>query len=183
MVSFRSNASPLRACGARRTNLYPAGYNPFQAPSCAARAPRGMGPFSTAASFSHVEIRSHIHLGFISSFYRYLIVRSSPFEDGTSRHHASFKITPKRHQQLACQHHDGDAADAAFRGTDTRPEPDAQIAVGLIAQPQPGEFDPGGSPLAVAGLADPLVMGHVSALKRARRVADITRQLAAIVEV
>src|ERR1700740_2529472 len=84
---------------------------------------------------------------------------------------------------LACQRHDGDAADAAFRGTDTRPEPDAQIAVGLIAQPQPGEFDPGGSPLAVAGLADPLVVGHVSALKRARRVADITRQLAAIVEV
>src|SRR5258706_11934672 len=84
------------------------------------------------------------------------IVRSSPFEDGTSRHHASFKITPKRHQQLACQRHDGDAADAAFRGTDTRPEPDAQIAVGLIAQPQPGEFDPGGSPLAVAGLSEPL---------------------------
>ena len=88
-----------------------------------------------------------------------------------------------RHQQLACQRHNGDAADAAFRGTDTRPEPDAQIAVGLIAQLQPGEFDPGGSPLAVAGLADPLVVGHVSALKRARRVADITRQLAAIVEV
>src|ERR1700719_5661 len=100
-----------------------------------------------------------------------------------ARHHASFKITPKRHQQLACQRHNGDAADAAFRGTDTRPEPDAQIAVGLIAQPQPGEFDPGGSPLAVAGLADPLVMRHVSALERARREADITRQLAAIVEV
>src|ERR1700688_1121414 len=77
----------------------------------------------------------------------------------------------------------GGAADAPLRGTDTRPEPDAQIAVGLIAQPQPGEFDPSGSPLAVAGLADPLVMGHGSALKRARRVADITRQLAAIVEV
>src|SRR6202030_4558732 len=100
-----------------------------------------------------------------------------------ARHLASFKITPERHQQLACQRHDGDAADAAFRGTDTRPEPHAQISVGLIAQPQPGEFDPGGSPLAVAGLADPLVVGHVSALKRARRVADITRQLAAIVEV
>src|SRR4029077_13857725 len=57
-------------------------------------------------------------------------LRSSPFEDGTSRHQASFKITPKRHQQLACQRHDGDAADAALRGTDTRPEPDAQIAVG-----------------------------------------------------
>jgi hypothetical protein len=62
-------------------------------------------------------------------------LRSSPFEDGTFRHHASFKITPERHEELACQRHDGDTADAAFRGTDTRPEPDAQIAVGLIAQP------------------------------------------------
>src|SRR5262249_12772280 len=39
------------------------------------------------------------------------------------------------------------------------------------------------SPLAVAGLADPLVMRHVSALERARRVADITGQLSAVVEV
>src|SRR5450631_610482 len=64
---FRSKASPLRACGTRRTNLYPAGYNPSQGPSCALRGrglQGGMGPFSTAASFSHVEIRSHIHLGF-----------------------------------------------------------------------------------------------------------------------
>jgi hypothetical protein len=50
-----------------------------------------------------------------------LIVRSSPFEDGTSRHHASFKITPKRHQQLACQRHDGDAADAERRMTTQKP--------------------------------------------------------------
>ena len=62
-------------------------------------------------------------------------VRSSPLEDGTVWHQASFKITPKRNQQLACQRHDGDAADAALRDTDTRPEPDAQIAVGLIAKP------------------------------------------------
>jgi hypothetical protein len=34
---FRSKASPLRACSTRRTNLYPAGYNPFQGPSCALR--------------------------------------------------------------------------------------------------------------------------------------------------
>src|SRR5258708_14329749 len=107
----------------------------------------------------------------------------SPFAAGCSRTHASFKITTKCQQQLACQRPDGDAADAAFRGTDTRAEPDAQIAVGLIAQPQPGEFDPGGSSLAVASLADPLVMRHVSALEWARREADIARQLAAIVEV
>src|ERR1700680_2099075 len=97
MVSFRSKASPLRACGARRTNLYPAGYNPFQGPSCAlrgARAPRGMGPFSTAASFSHVEIRSHIHLGSHKLLLSVFDLHSSPLEDGTSRHQASFKITP-----------------------------------------------------------------------------------------
>ena len=52
-----------------------------------ARAPRGMGPFSTAASFSHVEIRSHIHLG------SHMLLLS-PLEDGTPRHQASFKITP-----------------------------------------------------------------------------------------
>src|SRR5215813_4749216 len=51
--------------------------------------------------------------------YRVFGLRSSPFEDGTLRHHASFKITPERHEQLACQRHDGDTADAAFRGTDT----------------------------------------------------------------
>ncbi len=71
----------MRACGARRTNLYPAGHNPSQGPSCALRGrglQRGMGPFSTAASFSHVEIRSHIHLGFISSFYPVFDLRSSP---------------------------------------------------------------------------------------------------------
>jgi transposase len=72
---------PLRACGARRTNLYPAGYNPVPRSLmrvARARAPREMGPFSTAASFSHVEIRSHIHLGFISSFYRCLIFVRHP---------------------------------------------------------------------------------------------------------
>src|SRR5580704_3647401 len=147
-----------------------------------ARAPRGMGPFSTAASFSHVEIRSHIHLGFHKLLLSAFDLRSSPFEDGTLRHHASFKITPKRHQQLACHRHDGDTADAAFRGADTRPEPDAQIAVGLIAQPQPGEFDPSGSPLAVAGLADAPLARRAPALERARRDANITRQLAPVVE-
>src|SRR6202008_1642549 len=109
-------------------------------------------------------------------------LRSSPVEDGTSRHHASFKITPKRHQQLARQRHNGDATDAAFRGADTRPEPDAQIAVGLIAQPQPGEFDPSGSPLAVAGLADPSLVRRAPALERARRHANKTRQLAPVVQ-
>jgi hypothetical protein len=81
-------------CGARRTNLYPAGCNPFQGPSCALRgqrAPRGMGPFSTAAFFSHVETRSHIHLG---SHKLLLSVQSLTLKEGASRHQASFKIAP-----------------------------------------------------------------------------------------
>ena len=59
-----------------------------------ARAPRVMGPFSTAASFSHVEIRSHIHLGYHKLLLSVSGVRSSPFENGASRNQASFKITP-----------------------------------------------------------------------------------------
>jgi hypothetical protein len=54
------------ACGARGTNLYPAGCNPVPRSLmrvARVRAPRGMGPFSTAAFFIHVEIRSHIRLG------------------------------------------------------------------------------------------------------------------------
>src|SRR3984893_12490624 len=186
IVSFRSKASPLRACGTRRTNLYPAGFNPFQNPSCALRGRGLQGGWDLSLPrrvSALARCRSHIHLVSHKLLLSVFDLRSSPLEDGTSRNQPSFKITPQRHQQLACQRHDGDAADAAFHGTDTRLEPDAQIAVGLIAQPQPGEFDPGGSPLAVAGLADPLVMRHVSALERARREADITRQLAAIVEV
>ena len=38
-------------------------------------------------SFSHVEIRSHIHLG------SHMLLLS-PLEDGTPRRQASFKITP-----------------------------------------------------------------------------------------
>ncbi len=75
-----------------------------------------------------------------------------------------------------------ETADAAFRGTDTRPEPDAQIAVGLIAQPQSGEFDPVARPLRLPALQIAWSC-DTPALERARREADITRQLAAIVEV
>ena len=58
-----SKASPLRACGALAAQTYiRPGITRPKVPH--ARAPRAMGPFSTAASFSPVEIRSHIHLGF-----------------------------------------------------------------------------------------------------------------------
>jgi hypothetical protein len=49
-----------------------------------ARATRRMGLFSTA-SFSHVEIQSHIHLGSHKLLLSVFEFRSSAFEDGTSR--------------------------------------------------------------------------------------------------
>jgi hypothetical protein len=62
----------------------------------------------------------------------------------------------------------------------------AAMEVTKWLKPSDRNFNPhtsGDHPLAVASFTDALVMRHVSALKRARRVADITRQLAAIVEV
>ena len=59
-----------------------------------ARAPRVMGPFSTAASFSPVETRSHIHLGSHKLLLSVFGVRFLSFENGASRNQASFKITP-----------------------------------------------------------------------------------------
>src|SRR5258708_29390103 len=145
MVSFRSKASPLRACGTRRTNLYPAGFNPFQNPSCALRG-RGLQGGWDLSLPRHLSAlarcRSHIHLGSHKLLLSVFGLRSSPFEDGTSRHHASFKITPERHHQLARQRHDGDAADAAFPGTDTRPEPRAQIPVPSSTHPPPPTSPP-----------------------------------------
>ena len=58
---------------------------------CEGAGSKGMGPFCTAASFSQVEIRSHIHLG---SHELLLSVHSLPLEDGASRHQARFKIAP-----------------------------------------------------------------------------------------
>ena len=115
---------------------------------CEGAGSRGMGPFFTAASFSHVEIRSHIHLG--SHMLLLSPLRTAPRGPGQFQDNA---ITPP----AACAPMPRwRLGDPAFQ-VDTRPEPDAQIAVGLIAQPQPGEFDPGGSPLAVASFTDALV--------------------------
>jgi hypothetical protein len=78
---FRSKASPLRACGTRRTNLYPAGYNPFQGPSCALRGLglQGGWDHSLPRRLSAMSKSGHTStLDFISSCYRYLIVVRHP---------------------------------------------------------------------------------------------------------
>jgi hypothetical protein len=92
---FRSKASPLRACSSRGTNLYPAGYNPSQGPSCALRGRglRGRWDHSLPRRLSAMSRSGHTStLDFISSCYRRWV--SLPFENGASRNQASFKITP-----------------------------------------------------------------------------------------
>src|SRR4029077_7164085 len=118
----------------------------------------------------------------INSFYRCSDRCWLSLEDGPVRGDAALEIAPQRHQQLARQRHHGDAADAALGGADTVAVPDAQCAVGLVTQPQPGELHHGGAPLTVAGLADALLARCAPALERARREAQITAELAAIVE-
>src|SRR5208282_3154561 len=108
---------------------------------------------------------------------------SSSLENGTLRYHAGLQVAPQGHQQLARQGHDGDAPDAALDGADPLAEPDAQGAVGLVAQPQPGKFHHGGASLAIAGLADSLLARHAAALERARRKADVAAQLSTIIKV
>ena len=92
---FRSKASPLRACSSRGTNLYPAGYNPSQGPSCALRGRglRGRWDHSLPRRLSALSRSGHTStLDFISSCYRCWAFL--PFENSASRNQASFKITP-----------------------------------------------------------------------------------------
>src|ERR1035438_2076545 len=147
------------------------------------RAPRGMGPFSTAASFSPpLQPVTHPTLDLINSFCRRSDRCWLPLDDGTLRCDAALEIAPQRHRQLTRQRHHGDAADTALGGADTVAVPDAQCAVGLVTQPQPGKLHHRGARLAVAGFADPLLALRSPALERARREAQITAELAAIVE-
>src|ERR1700730_2700224 len=143
-----------------------------------------MGPFSTAASFSHARYRSHIppwNLGKCSCWFARGLLPSA-LENGALRDHAGLEIAPERHRQLARHGHDHDPLDAAFRVADALAEPDAQSAIGLVAQPQPGQFDHGLAGLGIARLADALLAHGTPAAERAGWHPDIAANLAAIIE-
>ena len=91
-------------------------------------------------------------------------------------------VTPQRDHQLARHCHDGDAADAALEVADPLAEPAAQLAFGLMAQPQPGELDRERAGTAVAGFADALLAPALAAVVRRAGQPEIAADLAAIVE-
>jgi hypothetical protein len=80
-----------------------------------------------------------------------------PFENRAFRNQAGREKAPQRHHQLARQGDDGNAFDA-FAGVGRAfAVPTGECAVGLVDEPQPGQFDGGVAGTAIAGLADPLL--------------------------
>src|SRR5208282_4127676 len=103
-------------------------------------------------------------------------------QHGAGGHHAGLEISPQRHHQLAGERHDGDAPDAALEVAHPLAEPAAQFAVGLMGDPQPGEFDGELAGAVVAGFADALVAPALAAVVGHPDEPEIAADLAAIVE-
>src|SRR5258707_7235284 len=88
-------------------------------------------------------------------------------QHGAGGHHAGLEISPQGDHQLARHCHDGDASYAPLDVARPLAEPKGQIAVGLMLDPQPGEFDGEFAAAVIAGFADalvaltgPAVVGH-----------------------
>jgi len=65
----------------------------------------------------------------------------SSSHNGICRYQTSLEIAPKGNQQLACHRHDRDTSNAALGGPDALVKPDTQRTIGLVAEPNPGQFD------------------------------------------
>src|SRR5258708_7431098 len=103
-------------------------------------------------------------------------------QHGAGGHHAGFEISPQRHHQLARHCHDGDASYAPLDVAHPLAEPKGQIAVGLMLDPQPGEFDGEFAAAVIAGFADALVALAVPAVVGHSDQPEIAADLTAIVE-
>src|SRR6185437_891825 len=97
-------------------------------------------------------------------------------------HQTCLEIAPERNQQFACDCDDRNPPNTTLEFANAITEPDAQIAVGLMPQPQPRELNHHGASFGVARLADTLITAHRAALKMRRRQTDVARQLFAIVK-
>ena len=102
--------------------------------------------------------------------------------NGTRRDQAGLKIAPQGNQQLTCHRHDGDPPNTTLGGPDALVKPDTQRTIGLVPEPDPGQFDHHCAGLRIASLADTLVAAHGTALEMARRQPNIAPELLAIVE-
>src|SRR5271166_4184992 len=97
-------------------------------------------------------------------------------------HHAGLDVAPERDQQLSRHRHDGDPPRASLQRADALAEPCRERAVGLVAQPQPGELDERRARAWIAGAADAAVAVQTSALVRHGCDADVAGELPAVGE-
>ena len=105
------------------------------------------------------------------------------FEGGALRQLTAFQVMPERDQQLARQRDDADFMESRAAGAEALLVPLAEGAVGLKAQPAPGDLDRHGPHQGVAGLADTLFMILAAALKGRGRQPGQRADLAAVMEV
>ena len=73
------------------------------------------------------------------------------------REFSLFDVLPQRHHQFASQRHDANSAQSPAPRGKAFLVPLRQRALGLVLQPQPGQFDAQRTQAAAAGFAQPLV--------------------------
>src|SRR6266852_924688 len=171
-------------CGKIRITLYPVGRDgPDPNSSCTGegKADRRRDP-SEKAGWLGPWMRTVTRLSFVMSAIIGRGRSQAGVQHGAGGHHAGLEISPQRHHQLARHRHDGDASYATLDVAHPLAEPKGQIVVGLMSDPQPGEFDGEFAGAVVASFADALVALAVPAIVRHPDQPEVAAYLAAIVE-
>src|SRR3954470_1514435 len=159
---IRATLHPVGPCSARTTIP----------PTRAEAATGATGPFLYGGIRSPGYQRSHVvPAGAAAPAAR------SALEHCALGHQAGLEVAPQREQQLPRQGHHHDPLDPSLQAPDPPHEPGAQRALGLVAQPQPGELHDRRPGARVAGPAEALVAAGSAAPVRARRQADVGGEL------
>jgi hypothetical protein len=128
------------ACGNTRITLYPVREKPccgkprYPNPSCTGcrgKAQKRRDPSTRTVGVPWVGTVTR--LSWVTSAVIVARPLFARLEHGASGHQADGQVAPQRNHELACQRHDGDAADPAFGVADTLAEPLAQFTVGLMS--------------------------------------------------
>ncbi len=90
------------------------------------------------------------------------------FQLGAFRQHIRFQEAPQRNQKFACQSDDPDLSHPLASMTEALLLPKAEIALGLEPKPPPRNLDRHPSDMAIARMADPLLLMLIPALKGSR---------------
>src|SRR5580658_5422530 len=167
-----------------RITLYPVGRDsPYPNSSCTGegKAAKRRDP-SEKAGWLGPWMRTVTRLSFVMSAIIGRGRSQAGAQYGAGGHHAGLEISPQRHHQLAGHRHDGDASNAPLDVAHPLVEPNGQIVVGLMSDPQPGEFDGELSGAMITGFADALVALAVPAIVGHPDQPEVAADLAAIVE-